>query len=103
MIVEKEESLKQQLLTKEETHNKMLADVCQRWERTAQKWVQMREELEQKIQESQRLRQEEQERTKEELQRLSEAILQLELQISKKKKRKCFWRWICKRMRFWKR
>ncbi|TWW73820.1 trichohyalin-like isoform X1 [Takifugu flavidus] len=102
-IFEKEESMKQQLLTQEETHNKMLADVCQRWETTSQKWVQMRELLEQKILESQRLRQEEQEKTKEELQRLSEAILQLELQISKKKKRKCFWRRICKRMRFWKR
>ncbi|TWW73745.1 hypothetical protein D4764_15G0011410 [Takifugu flavidus] len=99
-MVKKEESMKRQLLTQEETNNKMLADVCQRWEKTAQKWVQMREELEQ---ESQRSRQEEQEKTKEELQRLSEAILQLELQVSKKKKRKCFWRWICKRMRFWKR
>ncbi|TWW73717.1 hypothetical protein D4764_15G0011130 [Takifugu flavidus] len=62
----------------------------------------MREELEQKIQESQRLRQEEQEKTKEELQRLSEAILQLELQVSKKKKNKSFCRWISKKMKFWK-
>ncbi|XP_056913357.1 CXXC-type zinc finger protein 1-like [Takifugu flavidus] len=103
MIVDKEGSMKQQLLTQEETYNKMLADVCQRWERTSQKWVHMREELEQKVLESQRLRQEEQERTKEDLQRLSEAILQLELQVLKKKKKKSFWRWVCKRMRFWKR
>ncbi|TWW73873.1 trichohyalin-like [Takifugu flavidus] len=102
MIVDKEESMKQQLLTQEETYNKMLADVCQRWERTSQKCVHMREELEQKVLESQRLRQEEQERTKEDLQRLSEAILQLELQVLKKKKKKSFWRWVCKRMRFWK-
>ncbi|TWW73590.1 hypothetical protein D4764_15G0009840 [Takifugu flavidus] len=70
--------MKQQLLTKEETYNKMLADVCQRWERTAQTWVQMREELEQKIQEGKWLRQEDEQKTKEELQRLSEAIIQLE-------------------------
>ncbi|XP_056912762.1 trichohyalin-like isoform X2 [Takifugu flavidus] len=101
MIVDKEESMKQQLLTQEETYNKMLADVCQRWERTSQKCVQMREELEQKVLESQRLRQEEQERTKEDLQRLSEAILQLE--VLKKKKKKSFWRWISKKMNFWKR
>ncbi|TWW77986.1 putative protein tag-278 [Takifugu flavidus] len=101
-IMEKEESLKQQLLAKEENFNKMLADVCQRLERTAQTWVLMKEELEQKVLESQRFRQHEEANTKEEIQRLSEAILQLELQVSKKKKKKCFCRWIWKKMTFWK-
>ncbi|TWW79091.1 hypothetical protein D4764_10G0001210 [Takifugu flavidus] len=96
-VMELEESTKQQLLIKEETFNKMLADVCQRWDSTAQKWAQMNEELEHKFLESQRLRQHEEEKNKEELQRLSEAILQLELQVSKKKEKKCFWRW-----KFWK-
>ncbi|TWW74041.1 hypothetical protein D4764_14G0000420 [Takifugu flavidus] len=76
--------MKQQLLAKEENFNKMLADVYQRWESTAQTWVQMKEELEHNIKESQSLREHEEAKNKEELQRLSEAILQLELQVSKK-------------------
>ncbi|TWW66795.1 hypothetical protein D4764_20G0008270 [Takifugu flavidus] len=95
-ILEKE-SMKQQLLAKEENFNKMLADVCQRWESTAQKWAQKKEELKHKFQEGQSLRQHEEEKNKEELQRLSEAILQLELQVSKRQKNKSFWIW-----KFWK-
>ncbi|TWW53029.1 hypothetical protein D4764_0258610 [Takifugu flavidus] len=71
----------------------MLADVYQRWESTAQTWVQMKEDLEQNIKESQRLREHEEAKTKEEIQRLSEAILQLELQVSKKQEKKSFCRW----------
>ncbi|XP_056897267.1 GRB10-interacting GYF protein 2-like [Takifugu flavidus] len=87
-IMEKEESTKQQLLAKEEKFNKVVADVYQRWESRAEKWVQMKEELEHKVQESQSLREHEEEKTKEELQRLSETIFQLELQVSKKQKKK---------------
>ncbi|XP_056873507.1 GRB10-interacting GYF protein 2-like isoform X2 [Takifugu flavidus] len=101
-ILQKEELMKQQLVVKEENFNRMLADVHQRWERTAQTWFQMNEELEHKINESQRFRQHEEAKNKEELQRLSEAILQLELQVSKKREKKGFCRWIQKKMRFWK-
>ncbi|TWW67134.1 hypothetical protein D4764_02G0001750 [Takifugu flavidus] len=94
--------MKQQLVVKEENFNRMLADVHQRWERTAQTWVQMNEELEHKFEESQRFRQQEEAKNKEELQRLSEAILQLELQVSKKQEKKSFCGWIRKKMRFWK-
>ncbi|TWW67106.1 hypothetical protein D4764_02G0001470 [Takifugu flavidus] len=80
----------------------MLADAHQQWERTAQTWVQMNEELEHKIKESQRFRQHEEAKNKEELQRLSEAVLQLELQVSKKQEKKSFCGWIRKKMRFWK-
>ncbi|XP_056873584.1 probable cyclin-dependent serine/threonine-protein kinase DDB_G0278487 [Takifugu flavidus] len=101
-ILQKEELMKHQLVVKEENFNRMLADVHQRWERTAQTWVQMNEELEHKINESQRFRQHEEAKNKEEIQRLSEAILQLELQVSKKQKKKSFCGWIWKKMRFWK-
>ncbi|TWW67136.1 GRB10-interacting GYF protein 2-like [Takifugu flavidus] len=101
-ILQKEELMKQQLVVKEENFNRMLADVHQRWERTAQTWVQMNEELEHKINESQRFRTHEEAKNKEELQRLSEAILQLELQVSKKQEKKSFCGWIRKKMRFWK-
>ncbi|TWW74167.1 hypothetical protein D4764_14G0001680 [Takifugu flavidus] len=94
--------MKQQLLAKEQNFNKMLADVYQRWESTAQTWVQMKEELEHKFQESQRLREHEEAKTREELQRLSEANLQLELQVSKKQEKKSFCRWFWKKMKFWK-
>lgn len=52
-LVEKEESMKQQLLDKEEV-NRLLTEVCQQWESSAQQWAQKQRELKEQPQQSRR-------------------------------------------------
>lgn len=78
-ILEKEEHMKQQLRIGEERYAKLLAELRQPLESSAQQWALKMKDLEDKWRESNRQREEEEEKQNEEIRRLSEQLSHLQV------------------------
>lgn len=84
---DQDEAIRRQLLHKDQALQKMLSEVCQRWQGRAQRWSERQKQMEEMLEQKEKAREEEEEAYKRETQRLQEVLRQLRDTSAEEKKK----------------